>query len=66
MPEGIDITVRNKLITEKRDLNIYHHFDRSAYMISHGRSITIRLGTVQDGDYLHLSIVTGPGSLGDF
>jgi hypothetical protein len=64
MPEGIDITVQNKLITEKRDLNIYHHADRSAYMISHGNSITISLGTVEDGDYLHFSIVSGPGSMG--
>ena len=63
MPKGIDITVRNKLITEKRDLNVYHHSNRSAYMISHGNSITIPLGTVEDGDYLHLSIVSGPGSL---
>ena len=63
MPEGIEMIVRNKLITEKRDMNIYHHFDRSAYMISHGRSISIHLETVQDGDYLHLSIVSGPGSM---
>lgn len=63
MPKGIDVTVRNKLITEKRDLNAYHHSTRSAYMISHGNCITIPLGTVEDGDYLHLSIVSGPGSM---
>lgn len=32
-------------------------------MISHGNSISIPLGTVEDGDYLHLSIVSGPGSM---
>ena len=63
MPEGIDITIRNKLVTEKRDLNVYHHSKRSAYMISHSNSITIPLGTVEYGDYLHLSVVSGPGSL---
>jgi hypothetical protein len=63
MPEGIDMTVRNKLVTEKRDLNVYHHSTRSAYLISHDNSITIPLGTVEDGDYLHLSIVSGPGSM---
>ena len=63
MPKGIDMIVQNKLITEKRDLNVYHHSTRSAYMISHGNSITIPLGTVEDRDYLHLSIVSGPGSL---
>jgi hypothetical protein len=63
MPQAIEIIVRNKLITEKRDLNVYHHSNRSAYMISHGNSITIPLGTVEDGDYLYLSIVSGPGSM---
>ena len=63
MPEGIHITVRNKLVIEKRDLNVYHHSKRSAYMISHDNSITIPLGTVEYGDYLHLSIVSGPGSM---
>jgi hypothetical protein len=63
MPKGIEITVRNKLVAEKRDLTVYHHSNRSAYMISHNSSITIPLGTVEDGDYLHLSVVSGPGSL---
>jgi hypothetical protein len=63
MPEKIEITVRNKLITEKRDLNVYHHGNRSAYMISYSNSITIPLGTSENGDYLHLSIVSGPGSM---
>ena len=63
MVKGINITVLNKIITEKRDLNVYHHSKRSAYIISHGNSITIPLGTIEDGDYLHLSIVSGPGRL---
>lgn len=63
MPEGIDMIVRNNLVTEKRDMNVYHHATRSAYMISHNNSITVPLGTIEDGDYLHLSIVSGPGSL---
>jgi hypothetical protein len=64
MPGAIEITVRNKLVTDKRDLNVYHHSNRSAYMISHGNFITIPLGTVEDGDYLNFSIVSGPGSMG--
>ncbi len=63
MSENINIEVRNTLITEKRDLNIYHHATRSAYMISHNNVITIPLGTVENGDYLHISAVSGPGSL---
>ncbi len=63
MPEGIDITVRNRLVTEKRDLSIYHHAKRGAYLISHGNSITIPLGTSGEGDFLHLSMVSGPVSM---
>jgi hypothetical protein len=63
MPEEITITIKNKLIEEKRDLNVYHHADKGAYMISHNNSINVPLGTDEDGDYLHLSIVSGPGSL---
>lgn len=63
MSDEINIKIQNKLVTEQRDLNAYHHSKRSAYMISHGNSITIPLGTFEDGDYLHLSIVSGPGSL---
>jgi hypothetical protein len=63
MPKGIEMTVRNRLVTEKRDLNVYHHSNRIAYMISHNSSFTIRPRTVEEGDYPHLSIVSGPGSL---
>ncbi len=61
--EAIEITVINKLTTEKRDLNVYHHSNRSAYMISHNSSITLPLKTSAEGDYLHISIVSGPGNL---
>jgi hypothetical protein len=63
MPEEIEITVENKLITEKRDLNVYHHSTQSAHIISHNSSITLPLGTNGDNDYLHISVVKGPGYL---
>lgn len=63
MLEEINITIRNKMIKEKRDLNAYHHAKRSAYFISHCNSVAIPLGTKEDGDYLHISIVSGPGKL---
>lgn len=58
-----EITVRNRLVTEKRDMNVYHHADRSANLISHSSSITIALNTVEEDDYLHISVVRGPGKL---
>ena len=54
--------IQNRLGREKRDLSIYHHLKKSAYMLSHSNSATIPLGTQNDGDYLHLSMVSGPGS----
>jgi hypothetical protein len=63
MTEGINITVQNKLIMEKRDLNVYHHSTRSAYIISHSNSVPICMGNFEGGDFLLLSIVRGPGRM---
>lgn len=63
MSEGIEITVYNKLIAEQRDLSVYHHSGRSANMISYSSSIKLPLGTVEEGDYLFISVVRGPGNL---
>lgn len=57
------ITVENKLIAERRDINIYHHSSRSAHLISYDRSIKIPLKADIEEDYLHISVVSGPGSL---
>ena len=63
MPVGIDIIVKNRLVAERRDLNVYHYGSRSAYMISCGNAVSICLGRDGEGDYLHVSVVSGPGSL---
>lgn len=65
MAKEIDITIENKLITEKRDINVFHHSTRSGHIISHQSSITLPLRSVGDGedDYLRISIVSGPGHL---
>ncbi|UCH92779.1 MAG: hypothetical protein JSV88_21120 [Candidatus Aminicenantes bacterium] len=63
MPEKLDIIVENKLIKEKRDINVYHQSTRSAHIISRSSSITLPLKTVEEDDYLYISIVRGPGNL---
>jgi len=63
MKKEINITIENRLVREKRDMNVYHHSTRSAHMISHDSSITLPLKTVIEDDYLHISIVSGPGHL---
>jgi hypothetical protein len=63
MAKEINITIENKLVIEKRDMNVYHHATRSAHMISFDSSITLPLRPVIEDDYLHISIVSGPGHL---
>ena len=63
MSEEVDIIVENQFIMEKRDINIYHHYTGSAHIISQNSSITLPLKEVGQGDYLHVSVVIGPGDL---
>lgn len=63
MPQAIDIIVKNNLIMEKRGLNVYHHSDKSAHIISPDGSIRVPLTADKGGDYLHISAVRGPGPL---
>lgn len=63
MTKEINITIQNKLIMEKRDMNVYHHSTKSAHMISHDSSVTLPLKSDTEDDYLHISIVSGPGHL---
>ena len=59
----VDITIRNKLLKEKRDVNVYHHSDRSAHIISCNSSLTSGIKPGTENDYLHISVVSGPGHL---
>lgn len=63
MAETFDIKVENKLRKEKRGINVYHHSSSSAHIISFDSSINIPLKTVEEDDYLHISVVSGPGNL---
>lgn len=63
MTKAIKITIDNKMVTEKRDMNVYHHDSQRAHMISHNSSVTIPLKTTAEGDYMYISIVSGPGNL---
>jgi hypothetical protein len=63
MGKEINVTIENKLVIEKRDMNVYHHATRSAHMISYESSITLPLKSEIEDDYLHISVVSGPGRL---
>jgi hypothetical protein len=63
LTKEINITIENKLVMERRDMNVYHHSTRSAHMISFDSSITLPLQPALEDDYLHISIVSGPGNL---
>jgi len=62
-PKAIEIKIENRLIKEKRDIHVYHHFTRSAHIISDNSGITLPLAAGDTGDYLHISAVRGPGNL---
>jgi hypothetical protein len=63
MAQESGITVKNKLIREKRDINVYHQATRSAHIISRNSSITLPLRNSEESDYLHISVISGPGNL---
>lgn len=63
MPGTIEISVENKLKREKRDINVYHHASRSAHIISHNSAVSLPFGLRDDDDYLHISVIRGPGHL---
>lgn len=63
MKDTFHISVDNKLKEEKRDLNVYQHSHKGAHIISYNSSITLPLGTQEEEDYLHISVVSGPGNM---
>jgi len=63
MREEFNIKVENKLIKERRYINVYHRSTRSAHLISYNSSITLPLGTVEENDYLYISAVRNNGNL---
>ncbi len=63
MTKAINFTILNKLVIEKRDMNIYHHSRKSAHMISYNSTVTLPLKPVSEDDFLYISIVRGPGDL---
>jgi hypothetical protein len=63
MAEEFNIKVENKLIKERRYINVYHQSSRSAHLISFNSSITLPLGTVEESDYLYISAVRSNGNL---
>lgn len=59
----INVKVQNRLVMEKREINVYHHLSGSAHMICHDSHVTLPLKAAAYDDYLFISIVAGPGSL---
>lgn len=61
MLKEIKLIIENKLVLEKRDLNVYCHAARSSHIISFNSSITLPLKSYEENDYLYLSPISGPG-----
>ncbi len=63
MAKVFKIIVENNLIIEKREINIYHHSRTRTFIISGGNTVSIPLKSKEELDYMHISIVKGPGNL---
>ncbi len=59
----MDITIHNRLLKEKRDINVYHHSFQSAHIVSANSSVTRSIEPAAKDDFLHISPVIGPGRL---
>ena len=66
MGKQVNIVVQNKLLKERRDINVYHHANRSAHIISCNSALTRGIKPVDEEDYLHISVVSGPGHLKNY
>jgi hypothetical protein len=66
MKKMFNITVWNKLIKERRDINVYHHSRNSAHIISSNSSVTRGIMSKEADDFLHISVVSGPGYLKNY
>lgn len=62
----VDIIILNRLVKEKRDIHVYHHFSKSGHIISSNTSLKLGIKPEAENDYLHISVQRGPGHLGNF
>jgi hypothetical protein len=62
----VELIIRNKLVKDRRDVNVYHHISRSSHILSCNSSLTRSIRTVEEMDFLQISVVTGPGHLKDY
>ena len=63
MNKDREIIIQNRLVADKRDINVYHRESGSAHMISYNSSVKLMLRPTEDEDFLHISLVSGPGDL---
>lgn len=63
MAEVINIIIINRLVKEKRYLNIYHHGTGSSYMISDKKEVNVPLKINRKKDYLTIAVAGEPGHM---
>jgi hypothetical protein len=63
MNNEMDIKIENRMTAGERDINVFHYSTSSSHLISHNSSVTLPLRNSGENDYLHISVVRGPGYL---
>lgn len=61
MKKTTEIIFQNNLLIERRDINVYHRSSRGIHFISRGSSVKVPLQTVNEKDFINLSVAVGPG-----
>jgi len=62
----VEITVWNRLIKERRDINVYQHSSKSGHIISSNHFHKIGIKAIEEDDYLYISVQRGPGLLENY
>ncbi len=61
--KSIRIAVCNRLVRDRRDINVYHHSEGTNNIISSKSRAVYSLGDHDAGDCLKISVPSGPGYL---
>jgi hypothetical protein len=63
MADVINIIIKNRLVKEKRYINIYHHGTGSSYLISDKNEVNVPLKINRKKDYLTIAVAGEPGHM---
>lgn len=61
--DEIRLTIWNKLLKDRRDINVYQHSIQSSHIVSSNSPLVLQMKPGNGEDFLHISVPMGPGHL---